>query len=47
VLGGIVSSLAGAEPGGPGLRTVLFASTGAMAAMLLFRVIWRRGRSKP
>jgi uncharacterized membrane protein YeaQ/YmgE (transglycosylase-associated protein family) len=43
VLGGILSSLLGAEEGPPGLRTVFFASTGAMAAMLVFRLIRRRG----
>jgi uncharacterized membrane protein YeaQ/YmgE (transglycosylase-associated protein family) len=46
VLGGIASSLFGAEEGPPGFRTVLFASTGAMASMLVFRLIWRHGRSK-
>lgn len=45
VLGGIASSLLGAEEGPPGLRTVFFASTGAMAAMLIFRLFWRFGRS--
>jgi uncharacterized membrane protein YeaQ/YmgE (transglycosylase-associated protein family) len=45
VLGGIASSLLGAEEGPPGVRTVFFASSGAMAAMLVFRLIWRRGGS--
>ena len=44
VLGGIASTLLGAEDGAPGLRTVFFASSGAMAAMLVFRLIWRRAR---
>ncbi len=44
VLGGIASTLLGAEEGPPGLRTVFFASGGAMAAMLVFRLIWRRTR---
>jgi uncharacterized membrane protein YeaQ/YmgE (transglycosylase-associated protein family) len=43
VLGGMASSLLGAEDGAPSLRTVFFASGGAMAAMLVFRLIWRRG----
>ena len=47
VLGGIASSLLGAEEGPPGLRTVFFASGGAMVTMLIFRLIGRRGRSKP
>ena len=45
VLGGIASTLLGAEEGLPGLRTVFFASSGAMAAMLVFRMVWRRSRS--
>lgn len=44
VLGGIASSLVGAEEGPPGLRTVFFASGGAMATMLVFRLLGRRGR---
>jgi uncharacterized membrane protein YeaQ/YmgE (transglycosylase-associated protein family) len=44
VLGGIASSLLGAEEGPPGFRTIFFASSGAMAAMLVFRLIWRRAR---
>lgn len=44
VLGGMAASLAGAEEGPPGLRTVFFTSTGAMLAMLVFRLIWRRRR---
>lgn len=47
VLGGFAATFAGAEPGTPGLSTVFFASTGAMAAMLVFRLIWRSGRSRP
>jgi uncharacterized membrane protein YeaQ/YmgE (transglycosylase-associated protein family) len=44
VLGGIASTLLGAEEGPPGFRTVFLASAGAMAAMLVFRLIWRRRR---
>jgi hypothetical protein len=47
VLGGMVASLAGAEDGAPGLRTVFFTSTGAMLSMLVFRLIWRRRETKP
>jgi uncharacterized membrane protein YeaQ/YmgE (transglycosylase-associated protein family) len=47
VLGGMVATLLGAEEGPPGLRTVLFASTGAMAAMALFRSSRRRRNPKP
>jgi uncharacterized membrane protein YeaQ/YmgE (transglycosylase-associated protein family) len=47
VLGGMASSLLGAEEGPPGLRTVFFASAGAMVTMLVFRLIGRRGGSKP
>ena len=43
VLGGIASTLLGAEEGPPGFRTVVFASIGSMAAMLVFRLIWKRG----
>jgi uncharacterized membrane protein YeaQ/YmgE (transglycosylase-associated protein family) len=44
VLGGIASTLLGAEEGPPGLSTVFFASSGAMVTMLVFRLIWRRAR---
>ena len=44
VLGGIASTLLGAEEGPPGFRTVFFASSGAMATMLVFRLIWRSRR---
>jgi hypothetical protein len=47
VLGGIASSLLGADEAAPGLRTVFFASSGAMVTMLVFRLIGRRGGSKP
>jgi len=43
VLGGIASTLLGAEPEPPGFRTVFFASGGAMVAMFVLRRIWRRG----
>jgi uncharacterized membrane protein YeaQ/YmgE (transglycosylase-associated protein family) len=42
VLGGIASTLLGPEAGPPGFRNVVFSSIGAMAAMLIFRLIWRR-----
>ena len=44
VLGGIASTLLGAEDDAPGFRTIFFASGGAMIAMLVFRLMWRRGR---
>ena len=47
VLGGMASTLLGAEEGAPGLRTVLFTSAGAMLAMLVFRLSWHRRRTKP
>jgi uncharacterized membrane protein YeaQ/YmgE (transglycosylase-associated protein family) len=48
VLGGMVATLLGVEEQDPpGLRTVLFASTGAMVAMALFRTGRRKGKTKP
>jgi uncharacterized membrane protein YeaQ/YmgE (transglycosylase-associated protein family) len=45
VLGGIASTLLGAEEGPPGCRTVLFASGTAMVVMAVFRRVWRGGGS--
>jgi len=46
VLGGMAASFLGAEDGPPSLRTLFFASAGAMVAMAVFRLSWRR-RTKP
>jgi uncharacterized membrane protein YeaQ/YmgE (transglycosylase-associated protein family) len=46
VIAGIAASLLGSEEGPPSLRTVFFASGGAMVAMAIFRLSLRR-RTKP
>lgn len=42
VLGGMAASMTGADGGEPGPSTIVSTSIGAMVAMLLFRLDWRR-----